>query len=185
MNILRRRGEVATKKLSEAMVNKLKDFVGRNEIPDSESIDKLSVQICMVLFVYFLVYLFTNWIQGMEMGDFGTNTLKPMLWGFNFLLGTLFGIAFKWLLGRFKKAKIVHREYINNYMLNRISGFCFDIMIVAGTASISFEEFGKFVVPFILVCVLGAVATFFYLLYISKHLYPDYKYEGFFPCSAC
>lgn len=72
MNILRRRGEVATKKLSEAMVNKLKDFVGRNEIPDSESIDKLSVQICMVLFVYFLVYLFTNWIQGMEMGDFGT-----------------------------------------------------------------------------------------------------------------
>lgn len=180
MNILRRRGEVATKKLSEAMVNKLKDFVGRNEIPDSESIDKLSVQICMVLFVYFLVYLFTNWIQGMEMGDFGTNTLKPMLWGFNFLLGTLFGIAFKWLLGRFKKAKIVHREYINNYMLNRISGFCFDIMIVAGTASISFEEFGKFVVPFILVCVLGAVATFYYVLYISKHLYPDYKYEGFF-----
>lgn len=180
MNILRRRGEVATKKLSEAMVNKLKDFVGRNEIPDSESIDKLSVQICMVLFVYFLVYLFTNWIQGMELGEFGTNTLKPMLWGFNFLLGTLFGIAFKWILGRFKKAKIVHREYINNYMLNRISGFCFDIMIVAGTASISFEEFGKFVLPFILVCVLGAIVTFYYVLYISKHLYPDYKYEGFF-----
>ena len=180
MNVLRRRGEVATKKLSEALVNKLKDFVGKNEIPDSESIDKLSVQICMVLFVYFLVYLFTNWIQGMEMGDFGTNTLKPMLWGFNFLLGTLFGIAFKWLLGRFKKAKIVHREYINNYMLNRISGFCFDIMIVAGTASISFEEFGKFVLPFILVCVLGAIVTFYYVLYISKHLYPNYKYEGFF-----
>ena len=180
MNILRRKGKVSTKKMSEAMVNKLKDFVGRNEIPDSESIDKLSVQICMVMFVYFLVYLFTNWIQGMEMGDFGTNTVKPMLWGFNFLLGTLFGIAFKWILGRFKKAKIVHREYINNYMLNRISGFCFDIMIVAGTASISFEEFGKFVVPFILVCVLGAIATFYYVLYISKHLYPDYKYEGFF-----
>ena len=180
MNILRRRGEVATKKMSETMVNKLKDFVGRNEIPDSESIDKLSVQICMVLFVYFLVYLFTNWIQGMELGEFGTNTLKPLLWGFNFLLGTLFGIAFKWLLGRFKKAKIVHREYINNYMLNRISGFCFDIMIVAGTASISFDEFGKFVLPFILVCVLGAFATFFYVLFISKHLYPDYKYEGFF-----
>ena len=180
MNILRRRGEVAANKTSNTIVNKLKDFVGNNEIPDSESIDKLSVQISMVLFVYFLVYLFTNWIQGMELGEFGTNTLKPLLWGFNFLLGTLFGIAFKWLLGRFKKAKIVHREYINNYMLNRISGFCFDIMIVAGTASISFEEFGKFVLPFVLVCVLGAIVTFYYVLYISKHLYPDYKYEGFF-----
>lgn len=134
----------------------------------------------MVLFVYALVYLFTNWIQGMELGNFGTNTLKPMLWGFNFLLGTLFGVAFKWILGRFKKAKIVHREYINNYMLNRISGFCFDIMIVAGTAAISFDEFGKFVLPFILICALGAAVTFIYVLFICKHLYPDYQYEGFF-----
>jgi ESS family glutamate:Na+ symporter len=134
----------------------------------------------MVLFVYFLVYLFTNWIQGMELGDFGTKTLKPMLWGFNFLIGTLFGILFKWLLGRFKKAKLMSREYINNYMLNRISGFCFDIMIVAGTAAINFEEFGKFVLPFVIIVTLGAAVTFIYVLWISKHLYPDYKYEGFF-----
>ena len=79
----------------------------------------------MVLFVYFLVYLFTNWIQGMELGNFGTNTLKPMLWGFNFLIGTLFGILFKNLLKVFKRTKLMSREYINNYMLNRISGFCF------------------------------------------------------------
>ena len=180
MNILRRKGMLSRNKITDAQVNKLEDYEGKNEIPDAESIDKLSVQICMVLFVYFLVYLFTNWIQGMELGNFGTNTLKPMLWGFNFLLGTLFGIGFKWILGRFKKAKIVRREYINNYMLNRISGFCFDIMIVAGTAAISFEEFGKFVLPFIIIVTLGTVVTFFYVLAICKHLYPDYKYEGFF-----
>ncbi len=180
MNVLRRKGKLSSKKIADAQVNKLEDYEGQNEIPDAESIDKLSVQICMVLFVYFLVYLFTNWIQGMDLGDFGTKTLKPMLWGFNFLIGTLFGILFKWILGRFKKVKILKREYINNYMLNRISGFCFDIMIVAGTAAISFEEFGKFVLPFVIVVTLGTVVTFFYVLAISKHLYPDYKYEGFF-----
>lgn len=180
MNILRRHGKLSARKMNHAMRNKLEDYEGKNEIPDAESIDKLSVQICMVLFVYLLVYLFTNWIQGMDLGKFGTNTLKPMLWGFNFLLGTLFGIGFKWILGRFKKAKLVQREYINNYMLNRISGFCFDIMIVAGTAAISFEELGKFILPFILICALGAVATFIYVLFICKHLYPDYQYEGFF-----
>ena len=116
----------------------------------------------------------------MELGNFGTNTLKPMLWGFNFLIGTLFGILFKWLLGRFKKAKLMRREYINNYMLNRISGFCFDIMIVAGTAAINFNEIGKFVLPFVIIVTLGAIVTFVYVLLISKHLYPDYKYEGFF-----
>ena len=180
MNILRRKGVLSRKKIADAQVNKLEDYEGEGEIPDAESIDKLSVQICMVLFVYFLVYLFTNWIQGMELGKFGTNTLKPMLWGFNFLLGTLFAIFFKWVLGRFKKARLMSREYINNYMLNRISGFCFDIMIVAGTAAINFEELGKFVLPFAIIVTLGSIATFFYVLIISKHLYPDYKYEGFF-----
>lgn len=180
MNVLRRRGKLSRKKIANAQMNKLEDYEGKNEIPDAESIDKLSVQICMVLFVYFLVYLFTNWIQGLELGDFGTNTLKPMMWGFNFLIGTLFGIFFKWILNRFKKAKLMSREYINNYMLNRISGFCFDVMIVAGTAAISFEEFGKFVLPFIIIVVLGTIATFFNVLIVSKHLYPDYKYEGFF-----
>ncbi|MBP5573495.1 MAG: hypothetical protein J6X40_04950 [Bacteroidales bacterium] len=180
MNYLRRKGRLSSKKISDAQVNKLEDYEGKNEIPDAESIDKLSVQICMVLFVYFLVYLFTNWIQGMALGNFGEKTLKPMLWGFNFLLGTLFGIAFKNILKVFKKQRLMQREYINNYMLNRISGFCFDIMIVAGTAAISFEEFGKFVLPFTIICALGALVTFVYVLWISKHLYPDYKYEGFF-----
>ena len=180
MNILRRKGKLSAKKIMDAQTNKLEDYEGSNEIPDSESIDKLSVQICMVLFVYFLVYLFTNWIQGMDLGKFGTNTLKPMLWGFNFLLGTLFGVLFKNILKLFKKQRLMRREYINNYMLNRISGFCFDIMIVAGTAAISFEEFRRFVVPFIVICALGAIVTFVYVLWICKHLYPDYKYEGFF-----
>ena len=170
MNYLRRKGRLSAKKTMSAKVNKLEDYEGKNEIPDAESIDKLSVQICMVLFVYFLVYLFTNWIQGMELGNFGTNTLKPMLWGFNFLIGTLFGILFKTILKRFKKAKLMSREYINNYMLNRISGFCFDIMIVAGTAAISFDEFGKFVLPFVIIVTLGAVVTFFYVLAIAVRL---------------
>ena len=180
MNYLRRKGHLSAKKITDAQVNTLEDYESKGEIPDAESIDKLSVQICMVLFVYFLVYLFTNWIQNMELGNFGEKTLKPMLWGFNFLIGTLFGVLFKWILGRFKKAKLMSREYINNYMLNRISGFCFDIMIVAGTAAINFEEFGKFVLPFIIIVTLGTIVTFFYVLAISKHLYPNYKYEGFF-----
>ena len=180
MNILRKKGILSRKKIHDAQTNTLADYESKGEIPDAESVDKLSMQICMVLFVYFLVYLFTNWIQGMELGKFGTNTLKPMLWGFNFLIGTLFGILFKNILRMFKKVKLMSREYINNYMLNRISGFCFDIMIVAGTAAINFENFGKFLLPFILIVSLGAIVTFIYVLWISKHLYPNYKYEGFF-----
>lgn len=89
-------------------VNTLADYESKNEIPDSESVDKLSIQVSLSLFVYMLVYLFINWIQGMDLGDFGTNTLKPMLWGFNFLLGTLFGVLVKWVMGLFKKLKLLN-----------------------------------------------------------------------------
>ena len=179
LNVLRRRGIISVQEMEERQTNTLDDYQSEDEIPDSESIDKFSIQICLVLFVYFLVYLFVNSIQKMELGDFGTNTLKPMLWGFNFLFGTLFGVIAKALINKFKKVKLMSREYTNNYLLNRISGFCFDVMIVAGTAAISFNDLREFIFPLILVCVLGALATFLYLKAAAKHLYPTYVNEGF------
>lgn len=180
MNVLRKKGKLKVNTTEYKHVNTLADYESKNEIPDSESVDKLSIQVSLSLFVYMLVYLFINWIQGMDLGDFGTNTLKPMLWGFNFLLGTLFGVLVKWVMGLFKKVKIIEREYVNNYLLNRISGFCFDVMIVSGTAAISFAEFKDFVWPFLLVCSFGAVVTFYYVNIVSKQIYPNYRYEGFF-----
>lgn len=179
LNILRKKGIISVQEMEERQINTLDDYQSEDEIPDSESIDKFSIQICLVLLVYFLVYLFVNSIQKMDLGDFGTNTLKPMLWGFNFLFGTLFGVIVKWGMNKFRKVNLVSREYVNNYLLNRISGFCFDIMIVAGTAAISFKNLSDFILPLIIVCLLGALATFWYLNAASKHLYPGYKYEGF------
>lgn len=179
LNILRKKGIISVQEMEERQINTLDDYQSEDEIPDSESIDKFSIQICLVLLVYFLVYLFVNSIQKMDLGDFGTNTLKPMLWGFNFLFGTLFGVIVKWGMNKFRKVNLVSREYVNNYLLNRISGFCFDIMIVAGTAAISFKNLSDFILPLIIVCLLGAIATFWYLNAASKHLYPGYKYEGF------
>lgn len=179
LNVLRKKGKIKVQEMEERQINTLEDYESENEIPDSESIDKMSIQVCLVLLVYFLVYLFVNWIQGMDLGEFGTNTLKPMLWGFNFLFGTLFGVIVKWLMDKFKKVNLLSREYVNNYLLNRISGFCFDVMIVAGTAAISFKDFSDFALPFILVVTFGGIATFLYVRAAAKHLYPNYQNEGF------
>lgn len=179
LNILRRKGIITVQEMEDKQTNTLDDYQSEDDIPDSESIDKFSIQICLVLMVYFFVYLFVNWIQKMDLGDFGTNTLKPMLWGFNFLFGTLFGVLVKWIMNKFKKVKLMSREYANNYLLNRISGFCFDVMIVAGTAAISFTDLRQFIIPLAIVCILGATVTFLYIRVASKHLYPTYENEGF------
>ena len=80
LNVLRRRGVISVQEMEERQINTLDDYQSDDEIPDSESIDKFSIQICLVLFVYFLVYLFVNSIQKMDLGDFGTNTLKPKIY---------------------------------------------------------------------------------------------------------
>lgn len=180
MNILRRKGKLKAKADSSREIYTLADYESQNEIPNTESVDKLSIQVCLVLFVYFLVFLLMYGIERAELGAFGTKTIKPLIWGFNFLWGTLFGVLVKNVLNAFKRVKIMHREYINNYMLNRISGCCFDIMIVAGTAAISFDNLRTIWLPLLLVCTFGAIITFWFVRVTTKHLYPTYEYEGFF-----
>ena len=179
LNILKKKGYIKLSEIREKQKHKLSDYESENEIPDTESVDKMSIQICLVLFTYFLVYVFNNTLQNLPLGSFGEKTLMPLMWGFNFLLGTLFGLLIKWVINICKKKKLMKREYINNYLLNRISGFFFDVMIVAATAAINFHEFKGFALPFILVIVLGTVFTFLYIRKVSSHLYPTYKYEGF------
>lgn len=180
MNVLRRRGKLKITGDTHVEHYTLEDYESEGEIPHSESIDKLTVQLCLVLMVYALVFLLMYGIQQLDLGNFGVKTLKPLVWGFNFLWGTLLGVLVKWIIGRLRKSHLMQREYINNYTLDRIAGTCFDFMIVAGTAAIDFNNLRSLWLPLILVCTVGAVATFFYVLRCCKRLYPDYVYEGFF-----
>ena len=180
MNILRRKGRLTHRAAKGQETYTLADYESENEIPHSESIDKLTVQISLVLLVYFLVFLLMYGVNKLDLGDFGVKTLKPMVWGFNFLWGTLLGVLVKVVMNKLRKRHVIQREYINNYTLDRIAGTCFDFMIVAGTAAIDFNNLRGIWLPLLLVCTLGALVTFVYVLRCCRHLYPDYQYEGFF-----
>ena len=180
MNVLRKRGVLKVKTGDYKEVNTLRDYEDENEIPNTESIDKLTVQVCMVLGVYGLVYLIMWGVECLNIGEFGDNTIKPMVWGFNFLWGTLVGVIVKNIIHKCRKAHIIQREYMNNFMLNRIGGLCFDVMIVAGTAAINFENIRTLLLPLILICAGGAIVTFRLVLRCSRQIFPNYQYEGFF-----
>ncbi|MBO4307631.1 MAG: hypothetical protein J5848_04890 [Bacteroidales bacterium] len=180
MNVLRRKGKLKVSDGNHKELYTLADYESEGEIPHSESIDKLTVQLCLVLLVYAMVFALMYGVQQLELGDFGVKTLKPLVWGFNFLWGTLFGVLVKWIIGRLRKSNLMQREYINNYTLDRIAGTCFDFMIVAGTAAIDFNNLRNLWVPLLLLCAVGALVTFWYVLRCCKRLYPDYTYEAFF-----
>ncbi|MGI5977607.1 MAG: hypothetical protein ACOX68_07935 [Candidatus Limivicinus sp.] len=155
-------------------------FQDKNEIPISDSIDKLSVQIAMVLLVYLLTFLVTWGLSsGITAISAGLGkTLNPLLWGFNFIIGSALAMLTKDALEWFKKKKFMVRQYQNNYLLNRISGFFFDIMIVAGIASINLEDLSGLWIPFILMAVAGGIVTWYWLKVACRKIYPGYYYEG-------
>ena len=67
---------------------------------------------------------------------------------------------------------------VTNYLLNRLSGFFFDIMIVAGIAAINIEDLRGLWLPFVLLTVAGAVLTWLYLSVVCRRLYAPYYNEG-------
>lgn len=157
-------------------------FQDCNEIPVSESIDRLSVQVALVFLVYLATYLITRGISdGLAQVAPGlANTVATLLWGFNFIIGSVIATLFRVLFKCMHNAKWMNRQYQNNYLLSRISGFAFDVMIIAGIASINIEDLTGNWLPFILMSILGGIVTFVYLKYMCKKLYPDYECEGFF-----
>lgn len=168
LNILRKRGKLHVLTADDCVVeNKLEDFIGENEIPDTESVDKLSINIGLVVFTYGLVYLIM-WLVNIN-----------LIWGFNFLLGSLLALALRLLLNLFYKKKIVKRELTNNYLLDRISGLMFDMMIIAGVAAIDWNQFSAMWWQLLVICVVGAVATFVYIRLVANTIYKGYEHEGF------
>lgn len=185
LNVIKRKGRVRGDIVNAEEIEDLsaETITKKGEIPLSESLDKLTVQIGLVFLTYIAAFLVMFLISlGLDaLGGFFVNTVKPLIWGFNFLFGTLCAIALKWLLGRGKKRKIIKREYRNNFMLARISGFMFDLMVVASIAAIDLSAFKRreFWIPLTLICVAGFLVTYFQVKYITKKLFPKYNDEMF------
>ena len=180
LNVLARRGKVRAALRQEEPQPSLDYFQDRGEIPVSDSIDKLSVQIAMVLVVYLTTDLaargLTGGIAALSPGLAGT--VNTLIWGFNFIIGSALAILLRVLLEKGKARGIIRRQYQNNYLLNRISGFFFDIMIVAGIASINLEDIRGLWLPFVLLALAGTVVTWLHLRFVCRRVYPGYYYEG-------
>lgn len=183
LNVLNRRGQlrrIKDKNMVSGSVT-IDIFQDSDEIPITESVDKLSVQVALVVILYFITYLVTWGITALlgKMAPGLAGTVSTLLWGFNFIIGSVMGMACRSLLAGLRKIKWMNRQYQNNYLLSRISGLAFDVMIVCGIASININDLSGYWLPFILMAVLGGITTFQFLKYMCKKLYPGYFYEGF------
>ncbi len=185
LRALRRKGVISGELGKNAQDEMTLDkYSGKNEIPLSESMDKFTIQVSLVFIAYILAFLFMKGVNVLiEMGVFGGlgNTIQSMIWGFQFLFSTIFGMLVKFIISKLRKSGVMKRDYTNNFMMNRISGFMFDIMVIASIAAIDLSAFltPSFIIPLSIICILGAVGTYVYHRYICKRVFPHYEHEAF------
>ena len=163
-----------------AEVVNVETFQSDNELPISESVDRFSVQVALVMVVYGLTYLAIHGIcAGIGAVAPGLlKTVQSLLWGFNFIIGSALAILVRVILAKLTKGKVIKNQYQNNYLLSRLSGVAFDLMITAGIASIDFDDLSGLWLPFVLMVIAGTVVTMVHLRYVCKKVYPGYYYEG-------
>lgn len=143
------------------------------EIPMQESMDKMTVQIALILVAYLLAYLLM----------LGLGTLLPgmrsVIYGFNFLLGVLTATLLKITMNFLRRKHIIRKKYTNNFLMTRTSNFFFDLMVVAGVAAIRLDQLESYWGIILILGVVGLVITYIYNRIVAKTLFPDYAEEQF------
>ena len=104
---------------------------------------------------------------------------NSIAWGFNFLWASLAAMLIKFVVKQLRKNKVMHRDYINNYQMDRISGFSFDLMIVAGVAAIEINDIKNYILPIVILSVVGAVITYIYIRLVAKECFKGFEHEFF------
>jgi ESS family glutamate:Na+ symporter len=153
-----------------------------DEIPVAESIDKLTVQITLIVVVYAVTLLIMFGLTRLaSLNDGIYRMVGSLIWGFNFIFGMVIALLAKKLFGYLRQKNIMTRQYPNNYMLNRIAGVVFDFMVVASIVSINIEDLAspQMWITFFIITSVAGLSTMFYLHKITKRVYKEYTLPAF------
>lgn len=170
--ILKRRGQLPEARIEDGEM-KGQAIQGKDEIPMNGSMDKLTVQFALIAGAYMLTF-FLMTLLGMALPG-----MKPVIFGFNFLVGVLSASLISIIIRRLHKMGIVKKQHTNNFLLTRVSNFFFDIMVVAGIAAIRLGILEKYWGVILILGLSGALVTYFYNRVVAKALFPDYMEQQF------
>ena len=171
INVMRKKGYIKID--PSARRSQLSDYEDENELPAVSSMDKMTVQVAVVLAVYAISFGIMYGLSAL------LPSLADTLFGFNFLIGVLLTVPAKALLNKLYDKGIAKKRIINNYMMDRISGLAFDLMIVAGVAAIQLPLLAEYWGVLLLLALFGTVLTFVYVNFVCKKLFPSYRHEQF------
>ncbi len=172
LTLLKKRGKITVQNESESILRS-EDIESSNEIPMQESIDKMTVQIALIIVAYVLAFFMMYGLSTLLPG------MKSVIYGFNFLLGVIAATIIKFVIKLLKKTNIVKKDYINNFLLTRACNFFFDLMVVAGIAAIRIDMLKRYWRILLILGIVGLIITYIYTRIVAKTLFKEYVEEQF------
>lgn len=167
---LKRKGKITPGVRNSGNVGEVE---GANEIEMGGSVDKFTLQLAFVALAYIVAYGAMCGLGALLPG------MKATIFGFNFLLGVLGAILVKKTVQFLRKKNVLKKDYINNFLLTRITNLCFDLMVVAGIAVIRLDLLKEHWGILLILAVAGLVSTYLYNLFVAKKLFGEYADEQF------
>ena len=172
LNLMKKKGKITVQSGDETALRS-EDIQSSDEIPMQESIDKMTVQIALIVVAYLLTYLLMSGLGMLLPG------MRSVIFGFNFLLGVLAATLMKAAMAWLKQKKAIKREYINPFLMTRASNFFYDLMVVAGIAAIRLSALQDYWLVMLIMGVTGLVITYVYNHFVAQKLFPEYPEEQF------
>ena len=173
LNILKKKGKITVAEEEGAASLAAEQIQSPDEIPMNGSIDKMTVQIAIIMAVYMVSYALMYVLSSLIPG------FRSVLYGFNFLFGVLMATVLKWGLDMLRRVGVVKKQYVNPFLMNRMGGFFFDLMIVAGIAAIRLDYIKQYWHVLLILGVVGLLSTYWYNHYVARKLFPRYCEQQF------
>ena len=139
----------------------------------SGAIEPLTVHVALIGLVYALTY---GCVLGMQnllvISDMAQEI--PVIWSFHFIFANLIALGLRSFMDRLALGHL-----LDDGMTRRLTGTLADYLIAASIAAISLRIAWTYAGPVILMCIVGAIATYYLLLWSSNRIFRAYRLERF------
>ncbi|HLS09882.1 sodium/glutamate symporter [Lentibacillus sp.] len=134
-----------------------------------ESIEPLSFHFALIGVAILVGYGLLQGITWLEQAIIGSEfmTYVPL-----FPLAMIGGIIVQLVFTKIDKAHILDRQ-----MVMRIQGFSLDVLILSAIATVSLDVIGQYLVPFLLLTLVGIIWNVFGLFVLGPRILPTYWFE--------
>lgn len=140
--------------------------------------DVLTTNLVIVLLIYGGVMILLGLSQRFLLPLGGlAQTLASLFYGLNFLVGILLAFGFKRIQKILNNRGVQTRFVTNNYILQSISSFLFNVLITSSVLIISHASIDQYLWFILIGTTLAGIITYWYFKWLVRWQYSDYQHE--------